>query len=101
MGFVQVGLIMSWAAMRSWGNGSQTGQKPDSGCERVAQVELQRPVPRRRTATYWFCTGSPPLSARAEPTDAKPFLVEVYLKTMVIVRAKIRVDGKQIGGNLY
>jgi hypothetical protein len=41
------------------------------------------------------------LSARVAPANGEPFLVEVYVKALVTVRAKICVDGKQIGGDAF
>jgi hypothetical protein len=41
------------------------------------------------------------LSARVTTTNNEQFLVEVYIKALVTVKAKICVDGKQIGGDVF
>jgi hypothetical protein len=44
---------------------------------------------------------SPAISVRVTPASHEPFLVDVYLKARVTVKAKICVDGKQIGGDTF
>ena len=44
---------------------------------------------------------SPALSVRVTPANLQPFLVEVYVKSRATVKAKICVDGKQIGGDTF
>jgi hypothetical protein len=44
---------------------------------------------------------SPALSVRVTPAKLQPFLVEVYVKARATVKAKICVDGKQIGGDTF
>lgn len=44
---------------------------------------------------------SPALSVRVTPANLQPFLVEVYVKARATVKAKICVDGKQIGGDTF
>ena len=44
---------------------------------------------------------SPALRARVTPANGQPFMVEVYVKALVTVKAKICVDGKQIGGDVF
>ena len=44
---------------------------------------------------------SPALSVRVTPASCEPFLVDVYLKVRLTVKAKICVDRKQIGGDTF
>jgi hypothetical protein len=44
---------------------------------------------------------SPALRARVTSGNGTPFMVEVYVKALVTVKAKICVDGKQIGGGVF
>ncbi len=44
---------------------------------------------------------SPTLSARVSIANSEPFLVEVYMKAVITVKAKICVNGKQIGGDVF
>ena len=44
---------------------------------------------------------SPTLSVHVTPANVQPFLVEVYVKARATVKAKICVDGKQIGGDTF
>lgn len=44
---------------------------------------------------------SPALRARVTPANGQPFMVEVYVKAVVTVKARICVDGKQIGGDVF
>lgn len=56
----------------------------------------------RDTSNAIFASpGSPTLSARVEPVNGETFLVEVYFKALVTVKAKICIDGKQIGGDVF
>jgi hypothetical protein len=41
------------------------------------------------------------LRARVTPATGQPFMVEVYVKALVTVKAKICVDGKQVGGDVF
>ena len=49
----------------------------------------------------WVSSRSPALSVRVTPASGEPFLVDVYLKARFTVKAKICVDGKQIGGDTF
>ena len=49
----------------------------------------------------WVSSRSPALSVRVTPVSSEPFLVDVYLKARLTVKAKICVDGKQIGGDTF
>jgi hypothetical protein len=44
---------------------------------------------------------SPALSVRVTPAKSEPFLVEVYVKMRLTVKARICVDGKQVGGDTF
>lgn len=46
-------------------------------------------------------SNSPALSVRVTPASREPFLVDVYLKARLTVKAKICVNGKQIGGDTF
>lgn len=48
-----------------------------------------------------FSRKTPMLSARVTTANSEPFLVEVYIKALLTVKAKICVNGKQIGGDVF
>ena len=45
--------------------------------------------------------GSPALSARLKANDLESPLIEVFMKAMFIIRAKICVNGKQVAGDAF
>jgi hypothetical protein len=55
----------------------------------------------RDTNVGMVSSHSPALSVRVTPAKLQPFLVEVYVKARAAVKAKICVDGKQIGGDTF
>jgi hypothetical protein len=44
---------------------------------------------------------SPALSARVTTADGGSFLVEVFMKALTTVKAKICVNGAQVGGDAF
>jgi hypothetical protein len=55
----------------------------------------------RDTNVGMVSSHSPALSVRVTPAKLQPFLVEVYVKVRATVKAKICVDGKQVGGDTF
>jgi hypothetical protein len=56
----------------------------------------------RDTSNDMFAkSDSPTLTARVVPTSGEPYLVEVYMKSITTVKAKICVNGGQIGGDVF
>jgi hypothetical protein len=52
------------------------------------------------TDDMFALASSPALSARVTPTDGEPFLVEVFMEGLTSVKAKICVNGTQVGGDV-
>ena len=44
---------------------------------------------------------SPTLSARVIPASGESFLVEVFMQALTTVKAKICVNGAQVGGDVF
>ena len=56
----------------------------------------------RDTNTQLFVSPSRPvLSARVEPKGGDPFVVEVFVKAVLTIKAKICVNGNQIAGDVF
>jgi hypothetical protein len=56
---------------------------------------------RDESQSLFASSSSPTLSARVTLASGESFLVEVYTKALVTVKAKICVNGTQVGGDVF
>jgi hypothetical protein len=54
---------------------------------------------RDTTDDMFALSSSPALRAEVAPRDGEPFLVEVFMEGLTTVKAKICVNGTQVGGD--